>query len=41
MVVVGIIFAALQIVIYIVHNKRVANGKHKPKNGEEPQIYVL
>ena len=41
MVVVGIIFAMLQIGIYVVHNKRVAQGKHKPdKNGNPPQIYV-
>ncbi|KAK1827160.1 putative transporter [Podospora conica] len=39
MVTVGIIFAALQIVIYVVHNRRVAKG-HRPKDGSEPQIYV-
>lgn len=41
MVVVGIAFAALQIVIYVVHNRRVAQGKHKAdKDGNPPQIYV-
>jgi hypothetical protein len=41
MVVVGIAFAAFQIAIYVVHNRRVAQGKHKPdKNGRPPQIYV-
>ncbi len=40
MVTVGIIFAALQIVIYVVHNRRVAKGR-RPKDGSEPQIYVL
>ena len=41
MVVVGIAFAMLQIVVYVVHNRRVAQGKHKPdKNGNRPQIYV-
>ncbi|KAK4152818.1 putative transporter [Chaetomidium leptoderma] len=41
MVVVGIVFAALQIAIYLVHNKRVAQGKHKSdKDGRPPQIYV-
>lgn len=40
MVAVGIVFAGLQIVIYVVHNKRVADGKHKTKDGEEPIIYV-
>ena len=40
MVAVGIVFAALQIVIYVVHNKMVAEGKHKTKDGKEPMIYV-
>lgn len=40
MVAVGIVFAALQIVIYVVHNKRVAEGKHTTKDGTEPIIYV-
>ncbi|SPO03687.1 related to permease of the major facilitator superfamily [Cephalotrichum gorgonifer] len=40
MVCVGIVFAALQIVIYTAHNRRVANGTYKPKDGEEPRIYV-
>ncbi|KAG7286293.1 hypothetical protein NEMBOFW57_008601 [Staphylotrichum longicolle] len=41
MVVVGIVFAALQIVIYVVHNRRVAQGKHKAdRDGRPAQIYV-
>ncbi len=40
MVMVGIVFAALQIVVYVVHNRRVRQGKYKVKDGEEPQIYV-
>ena len=40
MVAVGMAFAGLQIVVYVVHNRRVAQGKHKPRNGEEPMIYV-
>ncbi|KAF4962404.1 hypothetical protein FSARC_9513 [Fusarium sarcochroum] len=40
MVTVGIVFASLQIVIYIVHNKRVAQGKHKGKGGVVPMIYT-
>lgn len=33
-------FALIQIVTYVIHNRRVAQGKHRPKNGEEPMIYV-
>ncbi|KAK1623435.1 inner membrane transporter yfaV [Colletotrichum phormii] len=40
MVSAGIAFAILQVVIYTVHNKRVAQGKHKPRDGEAPRIYV-
>lgn len=40
MVSVGMAFAVLQVVIYAVHNKRVAEGKHKPRDGEVPRIYV-
>lgn len=41
MVSAGIFFAVMQIVIYVVHNKRLADGKVKPgKDGEEPQVYV-
>ncbi|KAA8628240.1 hypothetical protein SMACR_09238 [Sordaria macrospora] len=41
MVSAGIFFAAMQIVIYVVHNRRVVAGKVKPgKDGEEPQVYV-
>ncbi|KAK3388466.1 major facilitator superfamily domain-containing protein [Sordaria brevicollis] len=41
MVAAGIFFALMQIGIYVVHNRRVAEGKVKPgKDGEEPQVYV-
>jgi hypothetical protein len=41
MVLVGMVFAALQVVIYVVHNRRVLQGKHKPTaDGKPPQIYV-
>ncbi|KAK1766601.1 major facilitator superfamily domain-containing protein [Phialemonium atrogriseum] len=40
MVSVGIVFAALQIVVYVVHNRRVAQGKHQEKDGSESMIYV-
>ncbi|KAK1470722.1 inner membrane transporter yfaV [Colletotrichum cuscutae] len=40
MVSVGMAFAVLQVVLYAVHNKRVAEGKHKPRDGEAPRIYV-
>jgi hypothetical protein len=41
MVLVGMVFAALQVVIYVVHNRRVSQGKHKPTgDGKPPQIYV-
>lgn len=40
MVCVGMAFAILQVVIYTVHNRRVAEGKHKPPPGEAPRIYV-
>lgn len=40
MVAVGIAFALLQVVIYVIHTRRVAQGKHRPKNAEEPMIYV-
>lgn len=40
MVSVGMAFALLQIGIYVHHNKRVGEGKHHPKDGEEPMIYA-
>jgi hypothetical protein len=40
MVSVGIAFAALQVIIYVIHNKRVAQGKHKDKDGAEPMLYT-
>ncbi|KAK8235799.1 inner membrane transporter yfaV [Phyllosticta capitalensis] len=41
MVALGMAFAILQVVIYFVHNRRVAQSKHQPPAGEEPRIYVL
>lgn len=40
MVSVGMAFALLQELVYFVHNRRVAQGKHKPKDGLEPFLYV-
>ncbi|PKS12648.1 hypothetical protein jhhlp_000856 [Lomentospora prolificans] len=40
MVAVGMLFAAIQVIVYVVHNKRVAEGKHQPKDGEESMIYI-
>ncbi|KAK4159569.1 putative transporter [Cladorrhinum sp. PSN259] len=41
MVSVGILFAIFQVVIYVVHNRKVREGKIKTdEEGEEPQIYV-
>ncbi|KAF6833982.1 inner membrane transport protein yfav [Colletotrichum musicola] len=40
MVSVGMAFALLQELVYFVHNRRVAQGKHKPKDGQEPFLYV-
>lgn len=39
MVAVGIVFAALQIVIYVVHNKRLAEGKHT-NEGRHGTYYI-
>ena len=41
MVSVGIASASLQLVIYVIHNKRVAQGKITTKDGSPPMIYVL
>ncbi|KAJ5172375.1 hypothetical protein N7492_004968 [Penicillium capsulatum] len=40
MVSVGIASAAIQITVYIVHNRRVAQGKHQAKDESGPMIYV-
>jgi hypothetical protein len=40
MVSLGMVFAAIQVVVYKVHNRRVAEGKHVPKDGETPMIYT-
>ncbi|KAI8271041.1 putative transporter [Colletotrichum sp. SAR11_239] len=40
MVSIGMGFAILQVIIYTLHNKRVAEGKYKPAKGEVPRIYV-
>ncbi|KAJ0167394.1 putative transporter [Colletotrichum tanaceti] len=41
MVSVGMAFALLQEAVYFVHNRRVAQGKHTPKDGSEPYVYVF
>lgn len=41
MVSVGMAFALLQEAVYILHNRRVAQGKHSDKDGSESYIYVL
>ncbi|KAL2880854.1 hypothetical protein SGCOL_003881 [Colletotrichum sp. CLE4] len=41
MVSIGMAFALLQEAVYLVHNRRVAQGKHRPKDGSEPYVYVL
>ncbi|KAF4120841.1 Major Facilitator Superfamily [Geosmithia morbida] len=40
MVSVGIVFASLQIVIYTVHNRRIAQGKHRDGKGA-PIVYTI
>ncbi|KAI8284533.1 hypothetical protein K4K60_001849 [Colletotrichum sp. SAR11_57] len=40
MVSIGMGFAILQVIIYTLHNERVAEGKYKPAKGEVPRIYV-
>ncbi|KAF4468018.1 inner membrane transporter yfav [Fusarium albosuccineum] len=40
MVSLGIVFASIQVVVYIVHNKRVAQGKHQGNGREPPMIYT-
>lgn len=40
MVSIGMAFAILQVIIYTLHNKRVAEGKYNPAKGEVPRIYV-
>lgn len=40
MVAVGMFFAIVQDVIYIVHNRRVRSGKHQTKDGSPPYIYT-
>ena len=39
MVSIGIASAAVQVIVYVVHNRRVAQGKHRPKDGSEPMVY--
>lgn len=39
MVSIGIASALVQIIVYVVHNRRVAQGKHRPKDGSEPMVY--
>lgn len=40
MVGVGFIAALVQEVLYRVHNRHVAEGKHRGLEGKEPRIYV-
>jgi hypothetical protein len=40
MVGIGLVFAAIQEGIYLVHNKRVADGKHEVVDGKKPRMYV-
>ncbi|KPM45288.1 hypothetical protein AK830_g1295 [Neonectria ditissima] len=40
MVSVGMVSAIVQLGIYVVHNKRVAQGKHQAVNGVAPMIYT-
>ncbi|RYO85986.1 hypothetical protein DL762_004958 [Monosporascus cannonballus] len=40
MVAIGIFFASLQVAIYTIHNRRVAQGNHRAQDGETPGIYV-
>lgn len=39
MVSVGIASVLVQIIVYVVHNRRVAQGKHRPKDGSVPMVY--
>lgn len=39
MVSIGIASAFVQVIVYVVHNRRVAQGKHRPKDGSEPMVY--
>jgi hypothetical protein len=41
MVSLGMLFAIIQDGVYFVHNRRVRNGQHRPKDGSEPYIYTL
>lgn len=40
MVTVGMVAAAVQMAVYIIHNKRVREGKHVPKDGSPPMVYT-
>lgn len=39
MVSVGIASASVQVIVYVVHNRHVAQGKHRPKDGSAPIVY--
>ncbi|KAK2015408.1 inner membrane transporter yfaV [Colletotrichum eremochloae] len=41
MVSVGMAAALFQEAVYVVHNRRVAQGKSKPKDGSEPYVYIF
>lgn len=40
MVSVGIASALVQMILYVVHNRCVAQGKHQPKNGLAPMVFI-
>lgn len=40
MVSLGFVFAGIQVGVYVVHNRRVAEGKHTSKGNSEPMIYT-
>lgn len=40
MVSVGMVSAVVQVAVYLVHNRRVREGKHVTRNGSPPMIYT-
>lgn len=38
---VGIAVAAVQILVYVVHNRRVTQGKSRPEIGSKPVRYII
>ncbi|OIW30418.1 MFS general substrate transporter [Coniochaeta ligniaria NRRL 30616] len=41
MVAIGLFFAMVQEAVYLLHNRRVAQNKHRPRDDDPPYIYVL